>query len=91
MLFVCQVHARVWRCVKCNFLVMFTLIIVSFGTSLWLCEARCVHCFLRVFMIFAMCCEFLATRLYLESFDVRQFARRHVCFCHFLVGCFCQC
>ena len=55
MLFACLVHARAWRCVKPTFLGMFTLIIISFGTSFRLCVARCVVCSLRVFMVSAQC------------------------------------
>ena len=89
MLFVSLVHARVWRCVKCTFLGILTLIIVSFGTSFL--TLRCSMCTLfplRFHGFGAMHCETLATRLCLKSLGVLQLARRHVCFVTFLLGVF---
>ena len=49
-------------------------------------------CFLCVFMaVVAVCCETLATRLYLGSFGFWQLARRHVCLSLSSWVCFCHC
>ena len=89
MLFVSLVHARVWRCVKCTFLGILTMIIVSFGISfLTLCCSMCTLFPLRFHGFGAIHCETLATRWYSKSLGVLQPARRHVCFVTFQLGVF---
>ena len=84
MLFMCLVHARVWRCVICTFSWHSHVdhrvvwhIILTFRCSM------CALFPLRFHGFGAMHCETLATRLYSKSFGVLQLARRRVCFVTF--------